>query len=268
MPGTSPLRETLRHARPLATFHQAFNRRSYIAGMRIRALRRRVSDRHIIERYVETHSVRKLQLGTGPNPLPGWLNTDLLPDTYREHRREIVLLDATKVYPLEDMTFDYIFTEHQIEHISDTDATTMLRECFRVLRPRGRIRIATPDLAAILALYDAALDELQQHYIDWIMTRFRPNIRSGNQRCYVINHMFKDHKHQFIYDYETLRAILEDLGFRDVVRYKPAESDDPVLRGVESHGHAIGDETVNLFETMVVEAVRPRAAGSPRRSGA
>jgi predicted SAM-dependent methyltransferase len=224
-------------------------------------MRRKALDPHRIRRYAEAHAVRKLQIGTGPNPLQGWLNTDLLPDTYPEHRDRIVFLDASRSFPFDDMTFDYVFSEHQIEHIPEPAAHTMVRECFRVLRPGGRIRIATPDLAAIVGLYDDPLDELEQHYVDWVMARFRSDVRSGNRRCHVINHMFKDHKHQFIYDYETLVALLSDAGFLEAVRWNSGESGDPALRGIEIHGHAIGDECVNSFETMVVEAARP--AGGP-----
>jgi SAM-dependent methyltransferase len=227
------------------------------AGVAARRLRRRVLDRRTIERYLQTHPTRKLQLGTGPNPLPGWLNTDLLPDTYPELRGDLVLLDAAGRFPLADMTFDYIFSEHQVEHIPEPDAREMVRECFRVLRPGGRIRIATPDLAAIVGLYDERLDATQQHYIDWVMRRFRPHVGSGDRRCYVINHIFSDHSHRFIYDFDTMAAILTDAGFVAVVRRDPGESDDPALRGVESHGRAIGDEDVNRFESLVVEAQRP-----------
>jgi len=220
-------------------------------------MRRKALDPYRIRRYVEAHAVRKLQIGAGPNPLPGWLNTDLLPDTYPEHRDEIVRLDASRSFPFDDMSFDYVFSEHQIEHIPEPAAHTMVGECFRVLRPGGRIRIATPDLAAIVGLYDDPLDELEQHYVDWVMARFRPDVRSGNRRCHVINHMFKDHKHQFIYDYETLVALLSHAGFVEAVRWNPGESNDPALRGIEIHGQAIGDERVNSFETIAVEAVRP-----------
>jgi predicted SAM-dependent methyltransferase len=201
--------------------------------------------------------VRKLQVGAGPNPLPGWLNTDLLPDFYPQHRDRVFFLDAAKPFPLDDMTFDYVFSEHQIEHISETGARAMVKECFRILRPGGRIRIATPDLAAILGLYDDPLDELERHYVEWVMARFLPHTRTGNPRCYVINHMFGAHKHRFIYDYETLSAVVSDAGFVGVERWQPGESNDPALRGLEAHGHAIGDERVNRFETMVVEAIRP-----------
>jgi predicted SAM-dependent methyltransferase len=201
--------------------------------------------------------VRRLQLGTGPNPLPGWLNTDLYPDIYPEHRDKIVFLDASKPLPLEDMSFDYVFSEHQIEHIPWTDALTMIRECFRILRPQGRIRIATPDLAAILGLYGGPLDELERHYVDWVMARHWSDVRSGNPRCYVVNKTLNAHGHQFIYDYETLSAMLTDAGFVELARWEPGESDSPVLRAIEAHGRALGDEDVNRLETMVLEGVRP-----------
>jgi predicted SAM-dependent methyltransferase len=243
-----------------------FVRGRHLAGRRVRSIQRKVLDPRRIERYVGTQTVRKLQIGTGPNPLAGWLNTDVAPDTYPEHRGTIAFLDAEKPFPLEDMTFDYVFSEHQIEHIPEPAAHVMIAECFRVLRPGGRIRIATPDLGAILGLYQEPLDESERHYVDWVMTRFRPNVHSGNRRCYVINHMFTDHKHRFIYDYETLVALLTDAGFVDPDRCNPGESSDAELQGLETHGQAIGDERVNSFETMVVEAVRPARGPEGSRS--
>ena len=32
-----------------------------------------------IDDYMACHMIRKLQVGTGENPLPGWLNTDVEP---------------------------------------------------------------------------------------------------------------------------------------------------------------------------------------------
>lgn len=226
------------------------------AGRQVRAIRRKVLDPARISKYLGAHAVKKLQIGTGPNLLPGWLNTDLLPDTYPEHRDKIVFLDAAKPFPFDDMTFDYVFSEHQVEHISEEEARAMIRECFRILRPSGRVRIATPDLAAIVRIYDDPLSETEQRYVRWVMERFWPEIQFGNPRCYVINHIFKHHRHQFIYDYETLHALLIDAGFVDVTRRQPGESDDPALCGVEAHARAIGED-MNRFETVVVEAVRP-----------
>jgi predicted SAM-dependent methyltransferase len=143
----------------------------------------------------------------------------------------------------------------------------MIDECFRVLRPGGRVRLATPDLAAILRVYEGPLDAAAQHYVDWVMATLRSDVRSGNPRCYVINQMFNAYGHHFIYDEETLTDLLANAGFVDVTRHEPRHSADPSLRGIESHGQFLGDirdgmfvadgEEINRFETMVLEAIRP-----------
>lgn len=228
------------------------------AAGRARAVRRKRLDRGRIERYLDTDTVKKLQLGTGPNLLPGWLNTDLRPDSYPEHRETVVFLDAAKPFPFPSATFDYVFSEHLIEHITEPEGRGMVAECFRVLCPGGRVRIATPELAAIVRLYAQPLGEIEQQYIDWVMERFVPSRESGNRRCYVVNQMFHGHGHRFIYDEETLRALLADAGFVEIERRGLGESLDPALRGVEAHGRAIGNEDANRLETMVLEAIRPR----------
>ena len=52
-----------------------------------------------IDAYLRTHDVCKLQLGTGSNPMAGWLNTDVV--DYRR-RNEVVYLDARRPFPLPD----------------------------------------------------------------------------------------------------------------------------------------------------------------------
>src|SRR5262245_5010551 len=111
----------------------------WIAKRRARARR--------IQEYLRESSAKKLQLGAGPTTLPGWLCTDLAPTSV-----SMVHLDVTKPFPFENVVFDYIFSEHLIEHISWNDGAAMLRECHRVLKPGGIIRIATPDLAVLLDL--------------------------------------------------------------------------------------------------------------------
>jgi predicted SAM-dependent methyltransferase len=213
----------------------------------------------LVRRYLATHGVRKLQIGTGPNLLAGWLNTDL--DIDPRHRDAIVFLDATRPFAFEDMTFDYVFSEHQIEHLPEADAAAMVRECFRVLRPGGRMRVATPDLARIVGLFHGPLDDLQRHYMNWVLTTLRPDVRASDSRCHVINQMFGAYGHRFIYDQRTLTQLLADAGFGDIVRWEPGDSDDPALRGVESHGRALGDEDVNRFETLVLEGTRADRRG-------
>jgi len=85
-----------------------------------------------IRAYLGAHAVRRLHLGAGGNLLPGWLNSDVSP-----LNSNVSYLDATDPFPFGDCTFDYVFCEHFIEHISYDKGQSALRECYRVLRPEG-----------------------------------------------------------------------------------------------------------------------------------
>ena len=205
----------------------------------------------IIARYLRTHSPAKLQLGSGPGGggLPGWLNTDLLPERWPKAR-----LDATKPFPFPDGAFSRVFSEHMIEHIPLAAGRHMLAESFRVLASGGVIRIATPDLARVLQLY-AATDDTARRYLAWSTQHNRLDAGLPTD-VIVINSLFHDHGHQFLFDEATLSAILHETGFVNIRRHAPGESDLPDLRSVEMHHLVIGHES-NNFETLVLQAQKP-----------
>lgn len=196
--------------------------------------------------YLSTHQVRKLQIGSGATLLDGWLCTDFEPAGAR-----VIYLDATRRFPFHDDTFDYVFSEHMIEHVPYLGGLAMLQECHRVMKSGGVIRIATPDLDVLLNLRAKELTDAQRNYIDWICARYVPNSTLGP--IHVINNAFRSWGHQFLYDAELLKAAMEEAGFRTVRQYVHSESDDPNLRGLESHGRSVGNEEMNVFETMVFE---------------
>ena len=203
-----------------------------------------------IRKYLSDNAVRKLQLGSSENVLDGWLCTDLHPPDPR-----VVFLDASCRFPFEDSTFDYIYSEHMIEHLPYEQGLAMLKECNRVLKNRGRIRIATPDLRVVAGLCASELNEDQQRYLEWATREFLPEGRS-DRPAFVVNNLFRAWGHQFLYDEPLLRDALTDAGFTDIRRCEIQESDVPVLRGIESHGRHIGEDN-NRFETFVLEATTP-----------
>ena len=91
--------------------------------------------------YLQGNGLKKLHLGASNSVLRGWLNSDLFPT-----REGVIYLDVTRRFPFANNTFDYVFSKHLIEHIDYDDASAMLRECYRVLKPGGRVRIATINL--------------------------------------------------------------------------------------------------------------------------
>src|ERR1700730_4494013 len=197
--------------------------------------------------YLKASRVKKLQLGTSNIILDEWLNTDIFPNY-----DSVVYLDATKRFPFDDNTFDYIVAEHMIEHVEYQAAQVMLRECFRVMKPGGRVRFATPDLRVLLALHSREKTDNQISYIDWSTARFMPEVQECKD-VFVINNLFRSWGHCFLYDAEALHHALNTSGFREIKFYKPGNSEDPILKNLESHGREIESEDINQFETIVVE---------------
>ena len=184
-------------------------------------------DHGIIETYVSANEIRKLHIGCGGHILDGWLNADIFPSS------SIILhLDATEPFPLGDEEFDYVFSEHMIEHISYSHGLLMLSECYRILRKHGKIRISTPDLSFLINMYKWEKSDLQKEYIKWATDNIKYAQYSGD--TFVINKFVRDWGHQFIYDEKTLRASMEKVGFTRVTRCELNKSEDEVLRNLEN----------------------------------
>ena len=203
--------------------------------------------RHKINAYLKGDHPKKLHLGASDSSLTGWLNSDMIPTD-----GSIVYLDVTRRFPMNDNTFDYVMAEHMIEHVPYNDAVSMLQECRRVLKPGGRIRLATPDLEVLIGLHSLEKTEPQKQYIEWVVNTCRLDVATCKD-VFVINNAFRAWGHCFLYDRETLRATLAMRGFVNITFYKPGISLDPNLLGVESHGKRLSEE-INQFETFVVEA--------------
>jgi len=247
-------REQLKRVPGLVLLVRTVRRGRIAAGRSLedaRFLAGRVGRHKRIEAYLQTHSERRLQLGAGSNLHEGWLNTDVV-DFKRKN--EVVYLDARQHFPLPDNSFDAVFTEHMIEHLTYADGLACLRECHRVLRPGGRVRIATPSLSRLVALYEEQQSELQQRYVRWATDSFVEHA-SAYLPGFVVNNFFRNWGHEFIYDEDTLRHALEAAGFVDVEKYVVGESEDPALVGLERHMRSAAE--FNAYETMVLEARRP-----------
>jgi predicted SAM-dependent methyltransferase len=208
-----------------------------------------MTSRSIINDYVRSHSLRRLQIGAGGNDMSGWLNTDISPGTDEAY------LDATKPFPFPDRSFRYVFSEHLIEHLTYGDGLIMLNECYRILASGGKVRIATPNLLKFVQLFqDHKTEEMRRYMEGKLMWHGWP--QTPKPECLILNLELRSFGHQFVYDPQTLRDSMSRAGFRMITEFPPGDSDDAELRGVE-HRRNTSIRDLNDFETMVLQAVRP-----------
>ena len=158
-----------------------------------------------------------LHLGAGTRKIAGFINIDI------EDGADLKL-DLTQPLPWPDGSVQGIFSEHFIEHISQADAISLLRECRRVLAPGGVIRIATPDL-----------NEMVQ---DYLQGRIHPDwekfgINWTANACERLNIGMRWWGHQWMYDEEELTRLAQMVGLVPKGRYRIGESEDPRFCNLE-----------------------------------
>jgi len=206
------------------------------------------ADRKIINRYFRETGSRKLHIGCGGNALDGWLNSDFFPES-----ENIIHLDATQPFPFADNEFDFVFSEHMIEHIPYPQGLFMLSECRRVLTGKGKIRISTPDLSFLIGIYGNGKSELQENYIKWTVDKFIQTPRECSD-TFVINNFVRAWGHSFIYDEKTLRAAMEKAEFSAIRRCELNESEEEVFRNLENERRM--PPGFLRLETMTLEATK------------
>ncbi len=84
-------------------------------------------------------TLRRLNLGCGKSPKPGYINIDS-----RELSGVDVVRDLLRGLPYDDSSIDEIFSENTLEHIPQTEVIWMMNEMWRVLRPGARMRHHVP----------------------------------------------------------------------------------------------------------------------------
>lgn len=216
-----------------------------------REYRTRIKDPAIIRGYLNSHSIRKLQLGAGGSNPAGWLNTDINPNNKQ------VYLDATDPYPFPDGSFQYVFSEHLIEHLTWEGGVSMLKECYRVLARGGKIRIVTPNLMKFIQLLSGRPDaDAQRFIVAKLKLHGWPDTPLSG--AYIFNRQFYEFGHQFLYDSATLRKSLELAGFKEIIEYPVGEKTDPVFQEAELRTRNQGSVlwVVNNWESMAFEAMR------------
>jgi len=199
-----------------------------------------------------------VNLGCGLAVAPGWINVDaslnaliagapvwLLRLFYRLtganryysldqycgllRNHSFVFHDMARSFPFHAQTVDVIYSSHFFEHLFKRDAERLMRDTFVSLKPGGVIRIAVPDLAYAINLYQA-----------------------GQKRRMLEDYFFVEDlssylaRHKYMYDFELLESALRQAGFQNVRRCAYQQGAAPDIALLDNRPE----------ETLFVEAYR------------
>ncbi|MCG9900453.1 MAG: methyltransferase domain-containing protein [Hydrotalea sp.] len=100
--------------------------------------------------------MKYLNLGCGSRYLENWENLDFI--STNDNVKAYNLLNGL---PYSDETFDVVYHSHVLEHFSYHSAEKFIKECYRVLKKGGVIRIVVPDLEQIVNMYQEQLRKVR-----------------------------------------------------------------------------------------------------------
>jgi SAM-dependent methyltransferase len=159
----------------------------------------------------------KLNIGCGTSGIEGWVNIDnspsilisRLPLGKRIFRTpdwpsDVRRVDVRNGIPFRDSSVSYIYSSHTFEHFTYEESHAVARECFRVLKRGGILRIVVPDLGIMVRDYLAdTADPMASHKF---VSRL---LLAGSFRDFL--HAGAHHKQMF--DPRSLTNMLREAGF-------------------------------------------------------
>jgi len=144
-----------------------------------------------------------LNLGCGGRFREGWVNVN-----FTSTGPGVIAANLGKEVAFPDESFDVVYHSHLLEHFPKHIAADFLKECFRVLRPSGVIRVVVPDLEAITRNYLMALGKAKvgiegwDHNYEWMLLEMYDQVvrnQSGGEMArYLFNETIPNE--QFVID--------------------------------------------------------------------
>ena len=163
-----------------------------------------------------------INLGSGHWKFDGWVNVDVDLDS-----RPDVCVDLSRPLPFRSGSADFMNTEDFIDQLNLEQAALFLRECHRILKPGGVIRILTPDVEQLARMYLHEPEALKALWRDHVGVTLRYGTAAE-----ILNEGMRFAGHTFLYDAETFATLAADCGFRTQrVDYRASEF--PELRGLD-----------------------------------
>ena len=138
-----------------------------------------------------------LNVGCGYQYDNRWTNLDFV-----STGADVIAHNLLQGIPFENEKFEVVYHSHVLEHFTKQDAEKLIAECYRILKPKGIIRMVVPDLEQIVRQYlhwfekgvQDLTDQASAQNYDWIMLEMYDqcvrNVSGGEMAKYLFqNHI-------------------------------------------------------------------------------
>ena len=196
---------------------------------------------YLVRRYMlprNSSGASHVHLGCGPKYLEGFVNVDA-----NLFNKIDLWLDVRNGLPFPSNSVDSIYSTHMFEHFYPDELNLLLRECLRVLKPRGGIRLIVPNL-------ESAIQAYSQSQSAWFDDSFPRHFDSLGGR--FSNFVFCDGQHRTAFDFTYMDEVLRQSGFSDVQESAEGRSR---LYGTQVPPYEPGDSP-DLPHSLYVEAFK------------
>ena len=153
-----------------------------------------------VGRLLETENNICLEIGA-EKKRSGWHTLDINP--YCD-----ICWDLMKGLPFPDNSVQKIYSSHVLEHFSYSDLIKLLKECLRVLAPKGTFSVCIPDASIYISAYVNGRD-LDPEQFPLYEVAFH-----GNSKIDYVNYIaYMDGHHKHMFDEDNILSILRNVGF-------------------------------------------------------
>lgn len=162
--------------------------------------------------FEEIIGLIRLNLGCGDKILPGYTNVDLVQE--RANKKPDIICDVRKLKVFRDDYADEILSVHVIEHFYYWEASDLIKEWVRVLKPGGKMIIECPNILT-------ACEEVLKNPIEAV----KPG-QTGQRTMWVFygDPSWKDPLmcHKWLYSPQSLAELMAQCGLVNI-QQEPAQ---------------------------------------------
>jgi predicted SAM-dependent methyltransferase len=152
--------------------------------------------------------------------------------------------NLTEGIPAHDGSLELVYHAHMLEHLTILEGISFIKECFRVLKVGGMMRVLVPDLE----LWSRAYLSNDQFFLTEYQKVLDKSVYVTPGAIFM--GMLHNHEHKMGYDFETLKWLLETNGFGNITRTLYCDGALEELELIE------GPNPLKAMESLCVECYK------------